>query len=269
MVDLVSLQGNFQSPKDYSASDCRKLDICGGVGCPPPIIFERLKLPQQIIYHRKGNLSETPNHLEYWQNILISRSSRNLGHFWKFEKFQTLRTQTHHVSFWSRWSGDSKYIICFAKYLNFAKIKAIMCFTKFLNAFVNREIWIFREPNYIFGISRSSASKWCMIYLCSKSEIFSSIQNGLKSDYFAKLGHKIPKSNYFSRYLKWFRLLDKFPFRRYIICWANLIWKLLVGAPRTAASFYSAKLCSSLYQGLLYRDSTVCNFALLKRKGEG
>ena len=29
---------------------------------PPPIIFERLKLLQQIIYRRKGNLSESPNH---------------------------------------------------------------------------------------------------------------------------------------------------------------------------------------------------------------
>ena len=67
---------------------------CGGAGWPPPpIIFERLKLPQQIIYRRKGNLSESPNHQKYWENILISRfyeqfsrSSRILGHFWKFEK---------------------------------------------------------------------------------------------------------------------------------------------------------------------------------------
>ena len=57
-------------------------------GGPPPIIFERLKLPQQIIYRRKENLSESPNHQKYWKNILISRfydqysrSSRNLGHF--------------------------------------------------------------------------------------------------------------------------------------------------------------------------------------------
>ena len=28
----------------------------------PPIIFERLKLPQQIIHRRKENLSESPNH---------------------------------------------------------------------------------------------------------------------------------------------------------------------------------------------------------------
>ena len=60
---------------------------------PPPIIFERLKLPQQIIYRRKENLSESPNHQKYWENILVSRfyeqfsrNRRNLGHFWKFEK---------------------------------------------------------------------------------------------------------------------------------------------------------------------------------------
>ena len=29
---------------------------------PPSIILERLKLPQKILYRRKGNLSESPNH---------------------------------------------------------------------------------------------------------------------------------------------------------------------------------------------------------------
>ena len=60
---------------------------------PPPTIFERLKLPQQIIYRRKENLSESPNHQKYWENILVSRfyeqfsrNRRNLGHFRKFEK---------------------------------------------------------------------------------------------------------------------------------------------------------------------------------------
>ena len=60
---------------------------------PSPIIFERLKLPQQIIHRRKENLSESSNHLKYRENISISRfyehfsrNSRNLGHFWKFEK---------------------------------------------------------------------------------------------------------------------------------------------------------------------------------------
>ena len=52
------------------------------------ILYLPLKLPQQIIYRREENLSESPNHLRYWENILISqfyeqvsRSSRNLGHF--------------------------------------------------------------------------------------------------------------------------------------------------------------------------------------------
>ena len=66
-------------------------------GHPPPIIFERLTLPQQIIYRRKENLSESLNHLKYRENILISRfykhfsrNGRNLGHFWKFEKISLL-----------------------------------------------------------------------------------------------------------------------------------------------------------------------------------
>ena len=69
---------------------------------PPPIIFERLKLLQQIIYHRKGNLSESPNHQKYWENILISqflRNSRILGHFWKFEKIS------------NSWNTNISYII--------------------------------------------------------------------------------------------------------------------------------------------------------------
>ena len=65
-------------------------------GAPPPIIFERLKLPQQIIYRQKENLSESPNHQKYWENILVSRfyeqfsrNRRNLGHFRKFEKISS------------------------------------------------------------------------------------------------------------------------------------------------------------------------------------
>ena len=38
---------------------------------PLLIIFESLKLPQQIIYDRKGNLSESPNHFKYGKNILF------------------------------------------------------------------------------------------------------------------------------------------------------------------------------------------------------
>ena len=66
-------------------------------GGPPPIIFERLKSPQQIMYRRKGNLSESPNHQKYWENILISRfyeqfsrSSRILGHLEVRKNFKLL-----------------------------------------------------------------------------------------------------------------------------------------------------------------------------------
>ena len=66
----------------YSENMCThiyRIKKSGGAGWPPPpIIFERLKLPQQIIYRRKENLSESPNHQKYYR--------RNLGHFRKFEK---------------------------------------------------------------------------------------------------------------------------------------------------------------------------------------
>ena len=97
---------------------------------PPPINFERLKLPQQIIHRRKENLSDSPNHKKYWENILVSRiyeqfsrNRRNLGHFRKFEKISLI---------------------------------------------------------------------------CSKSlKFFRTSKNGLKSDYFAKVAHKIAKPKYF------------------------------------------------------------------------
>ena len=77
----------------YTILQNKRMRRCGFPPPPPRIIFERLKLPQQIIYRRKENLSESPNHFKYRKNILISRfyeqfsrSSWNLGHFWKFEK---------------------------------------------------------------------------------------------------------------------------------------------------------------------------------------
>ena len=77
----------------YTYLQNKRMRRCGVLPPPPPIIFERLKLPQQIIYRRKENLSESPNHQKYWENILVSRfyeqfsrNRRNLGHFRKFEK---------------------------------------------------------------------------------------------------------------------------------------------------------------------------------------
>ena len=42
-------------------------------GCPPPIIFEPLVLPQQTIYRWKGNLTANRILFKYLKNILISR----------------------------------------------------------------------------------------------------------------------------------------------------------------------------------------------------
>ena len=135
----------------------------------------------------------------------FSRSSRILGHFGSSKKFQTLRTQIYHISFWSGWSGDSKYIICFAKNSIFAVLRKHL------------------------RISRNTI----LLYLRQKLLIKSRNQNIFPI----------------------FGLSDKFPFRRYIICWGNLShsknywWG---GAPRTVvASFYSAKLCKCLVPWIL------------------
>ena len=81
----------FDLKINYTYLQNKRMRRCGVA--PPPIIFERLKLPQQIIYLRKENLPESPNHQKYWENILVSRfyeqfsrNRRNLGHFRKLEK---------------------------------------------------------------------------------------------------------------------------------------------------------------------------------------
>ena len=70
-VCLVFFNIEFFYFPNYTILQNKRMRRCGVA--PPPIIFERLKLPQQIIYHRKENLSESLNHLKYWKNILISR----------------------------------------------------------------------------------------------------------------------------------------------------------------------------------------------------
>ena len=87
----VGARVNTYSMTIYTYLQNKRMRRCGVA--PPPIIFERLQLPQQIIYRRKENLSESPNHQKYWENILVSRfyeqfsrNRRNLGHFRKFEK---------------------------------------------------------------------------------------------------------------------------------------------------------------------------------------
>ena len=78
-------------------------------------------------------------------------------------------------------------------------------FKSFLKIICRRTDWGKRSlqytvftSNYIFGISRSPASKWCIICLCSKSlKFFRTSENGLNSACFAKIAHKIAKPKYF------------------------------------------------------------------------
>ena len=93
VIKSVSLQELVLLLSDECTQFCRIKGCGGSLRLPAPIIFERLKLPQQIIYRRKQNLSESRNHKKYWENILVSRfyeqfsrNRRNLGHFRKFEK---------------------------------------------------------------------------------------------------------------------------------------------------------------------------------------
>ena len=59
---------------DQDQSDgARSYTLCGASPPPPPKIFEGQSLPQQTIYHWKGNLSKSPIHFRYRQNHLISR----------------------------------------------------------------------------------------------------------------------------------------------------------------------------------------------------
>ena len=136
---------------------------------PPPIIFERLKLPQQIIYRRKENLSESPNHQKYWENILVSRfyeqfsrNRRNLGHFRKFEKISNSQNMNILYIILKHVIWRFQIYICFTKYLDFAKIKAIMYFAKFVNAFVKpRNLNFSRNKLYIWNLQ---ITRFKMIY---------------------------------------------------------------------------------------------------------
>ena len=60
----------FSDQIKYTILQNKRMRRCG---VPSTNNFERLKFSQQIIYRRKRNLSESPNHQKYWENILISQ----------------------------------------------------------------------------------------------------------------------------------------------------------------------------------------------------
>ena len=152
----------------YTYLQNKRMRRCG-VPPPPPIIFERFKLLQQIIYRRKENLSESPNHKKYWENVLVSRfyeqfsrNRRNLGHFRKFEKISDSQNMNILYIILKHVIWRFQIYNFFAKYLNFAKIKAIMYFAKFVNAFVKpRNLNFSRTKLYIWNLQ---ITRFKMIY---------------------------------------------------------------------------------------------------------
>ena len=141
----------FTSELNKSFHDRTSL-ICGirdGSGVPPPpppppIMFEALDRPQQTIYHWKGNLSESPIHFRYRQNILISRfyeqflrNCRNLGHFRELEKISNsknihmLHIILKHVIWRLRIHNLFREIFKFRGFK-----KALMNFAKFIMAHI-------------------------------------------------------------------------------------------------------------------------------------
>ena len=129
---------------------------CAGWHPLPPIIFERRKLPQQIIYRRKENLLESLNHLKYRGNILISGfyeqfswSSRNLGHFLKFEKISNSQNTT--ISYMIL-----KRVIWRFQIYNFCEIFKFRGFTKAFKNFTKYVIGFIGNLN----ISRNKLHIW-------------------------------------------------------------------------------------------------------------
>ena len=155
----------------YTYTHICRIKGCGGAGCPPPppIIFERLKLPQQIIYRRKENLSESPNHQEYWENILVSRfyeqflrNRRNLGHFRKFEKISNSQNMNILYIILKHVIWRFQIYNLFREIFKFREIKAIMYFAKFVNAVVKpRNLNFSRNKLYIWNLQ---ITRFKMIY---------------------------------------------------------------------------------------------------------
>ena len=81
--------------KDHETTYFCRIRDGGNTGRPPPPInFEGRHFPQQTIYYWKGNLSKSPIHFRYRQNVLISRLHeqflRNAPQGFR-KKFQTFK----------------------------------------------------------------------------------------------------------------------------------------------------------------------------------
>ena len=130
-------------------------------------------------------------------------------------------------------------------YKHFKKFHEI-CFCSYFH-----EIWIFRESNYIFEISRPRTLK--MIYnmfIILKFEFFSNSRSGAIAEPFRKNCSLNREIKIFFKYLKWILFAAKFLFQRHIVCWGKIYGSKTIGGGRgggggrATSTFYSVKLCT-------------------------
>ena len=163
--EISNVPSQVHNRMNYTYLQNKRMRRCGVA--PPLIIFERLKLPQQIIYRRKENLSESPNHQKYLENILVSRfyeqfsrNRRNLGHFRKFEKISNSQNMNILYIILKHVTWRFQIYNLFREIFKFREDKSNNVFREIRNCFrKTAKFDFFRETNYIFGISRSPASK--------------------------------------------------------------------------------------------------------------
>ena len=128
----------------------------------------------------------------------FSRSSRNLGHFWKFEKISnSFNTNISYIILkWVIWRFQ---IYNLFEIFKFSEDKSNNVFREILKCFRKTAKFEFFAKQIIYLESPDHPLQNDMIYLCSKSlKFLRTSNNRLKSDYFTKIAHKIAKSKYFS-----------------------------------------------------------------------
>ena len=112
---------------------------------PPTNNFRKTKVTPNRLYivgkgiYRRVRIIKNVGKIFWFRDFMSNfrKVVRFYAIFGSSKKFQTLRIRTYHISFWSGWSGDSKYIICFAKKVKFRGFtKAFTNFAKYIIAFI-------------------------------------------------------------------------------------------------------------------------------------
>ena len=103
----------------------------------------------------------------------FSRSSRILGHVWKFEKISNCLEHKYIIYHF----GDSKYIICFAKNSNFAVLRKHLRISRnTLLLLSSQNFNISRNKLYIWNLQITRFKMIYDMFVFQESEIFLNFQ---------------------------------------------------------------------------------------------